>query len=407
MTRKDYIDTLSRGLGNFEAAARQDILLEIEDHIDELAGLHPEAGEEALVEGLEKPEALARSLCAEAGIPFAEDGGEKPSGSSRTNGPGGAGEGPRARVSIDGVDLSEVIRKALDVAKFFGGAGASMPADERARRADERARSVDEKLRRADERLRRVDEKLRGLDRIFEAGDADDGEDEDFDEGGGGGHQVKVDNIPAGLVKAIDCQARSADIELYLSDGGVSVQADGDEKPGVRVTVGDSGILEIRTEAGSREPDKLRIGAPISVDSVSIRTASGDIAVEDAAGDLELQTASGDIEVRRCSGDLRARSASGDIELAECAAAIDAESASGDIALSLDEQCDSVSLSSKSGDLALSHPEDFDAALRCSTVSGDVELDGRSIGAGSYRLGAGLTPVRLSTVSGDIDVSRN
>ncbi len=405
MTRKDYIATLSRGLGNFDAAARQDILLEIEDHIDELAGLHPEAGEEALVEGLEKPEVLARSLCAEAGIPFAEarDGDHAESDQAEEAGRGR--RGPRARVTIDGVDLSEVIRKALDVAKFFGDDGATTSADERVRRAGEQVRRADEKLRRADERLRRVDEKLRGLDQLFEAGEADEG-DEDFEESGDGRHQVKVDNIPAGLVKSVDCRARSSDIELFLSDASISVYAEGDEKPGVRVTVGDSGNLEIRTSGGPREPASLRIGVPISVDSISLQTASGDISVEDAAGDLVIQSASGDIEVRRCSGDLRAESASGDIALAGCSAAIEAESASGDIALSLKEQCDSVSLSSKSGDLSFTHPEDFDASVRCSTVSGDVERDGGDIGAGAFRIGAGLAPVRLSTISGDIDIRR-
>lgn len=384
MTRKDYIDTLSRGLGNFDAAARQDILLEIEDHIDELAGLHPEAGEEALVEGLEKPEVLARSLCAEAGIPFAEAGEGEPAGSRRADEQGRGRQGPRARVTIDGVDLSEVIRKALDVAKFFGGDEAYASADEQARRADE---------------------KLRGLDQIFETDEVDEA-DEDFNEDGEGRHQVKVDNIPAGMVKTVDCQARSSDIELFLSDAGLSVYAEGDEKPGVRVTVGDSGILEIKTTGGSREPASLRIGVPISVDSVSLKTASGDIAVDDAAGDLEIQSASGDIEVSRCSGDVRVKTASGDIGLSGCSANIDAESASGYIELTLEEQCDSVSMSSKSGDLALAHPEDFDATVRCSTVSGTVERDGQEIGASAFRLGAGLAPVRLSTISGDIDISR-
>lgn len=406
MTRKDYIDALSSGLGNFDAAARQDILLEIEDHIDELAGLHPEAGEEALVDGLEKPDALARSLCAEAGIPFSEARGGESAGTSRPNEPRGGHEGPRARVTIDGVDLSEVIRKALDVAKFFGGESSFSSADERARRADEKARNVDEKLRRADERLRRVDEKLRGLDRIFEAGDADDGEDEEFDEDGSSGHEVMVDNIPASLVKSIDCQAKSADVELFVSDRGVSVHADGDEKPGVRVTMGDSGILEIRTSGGPREPGSLRIGVPVSVDAISITTASGDIAVEDAAGDLELHTASGDIAVERCSGDLRARTASGDIELAECAAAIEAQSASGDIRLAAEPGCDAISLSSVSGDLELRYPEDFDASIRWRTLSGDLDTDLATSEAHLAVLGAGLTPVKLSTTSGDIQIRK-
>lgn len=399
MTRKDYIDTLSRCLGNFDAAARQDILLEIEDHIDELSALHPEVGDEELVAGLEKPETLARSLCAEAGILFAEEGKDPGAENANAGGPREAGrdrEGPRSRVTVDGVDLSEVIRKALDVAKFFEKSGAA----EAFARVDEKARRADEKLRRADERLRSLDEKLRGIGRNL------DGDDDAFGDGGEGRHQVALDNIPSALVNSIECSSRSSDIDLFVSDAGISVYAEGDEEPGVRVSMGDSAILEIKTGVGSREPSAIRIGVPINVARISLRTVSGDISVDDFAGDLELQSASGDVEVRRCSGDLKAKTASGDIDLSGCSANIDVESSSGSIELALEEQCDSVSMSSKSGDLSFAYPGDFDAIVRCSTVSGDVRRDGEDIGAGVFRVGEGLAPVRLSTISGDIEIRR-
>ncbi|MFA6366545.1 MAG: hypothetical protein WCX13_05105, partial [Candidatus Hydrogenedentales bacterium] len=63
MTRKEYIEALSRGLEGFEEDSRRDILLEIEDHIDELALKHPDMGEEEIVAGLEKPETFAECLC--------------------------------------------------------------------------------------------------------------------------------------------------------------------------------------------------------------------------------------------------------------------------------------------------------------------------------------------------------
>jgi len=177
MTRKEYIDALAFGLEGFDDASRRDIILEIEDHIDELALKHPEMAEEAIVAGLEKPDILAASLCKEAGIP-----GQKRAygADSEDDGREGAERGHqrgKARITIDGEDLGDFIRRAFDVAKLFkeskefdeedGGRGSESESDKRAN--------------------------------------------------GGGGRTLRFKDIPIGSVKEIVCGTKSADLRIFLS----------------------------------------------------------------------------------------------------------------------------------------------------------------------------------------------
>ena len=160
------------------------------------------------------------------------------------------------------------------------------------------------------------------------------------------------------------------------------------------------------TNPGSREPAVLEIGVPSTVDRLAVKTLSGDVLVDDRVGDLSIETASGDVEVRQCSGDLSVTTASGDVSLSGCSESLSIQTASGSVDVEADDQCNEVSISSASGDICFRYPEEFDAIVKCATVSGDVERDGESARAGSFRIGAGLTPVRLNTVSGDIEIRR-
>ncbi len=343
MTRKEYIDALGMGLEGFDEASRRDIILEIEDHIDELALKHPEMAEEAIVAGLEKPELLAASLCREAGIPAHEHG--------------------KARITIDGEDLGEFFRRAFDVAKLFKES------------------------------------------RIFE-GESDKKRSGDREKGEGG-RTLRFKDIPIGSVREIVCGTKSADLRVFLSTSGLSVRADGDETPSMSIKSFDGSRLEIATNPGPREPDILELGVPGTVDSLSIRTLSGDVMVEDRLGDLEIRTASGDVEVKRCSGDISVTTASGDVVLSDCSENVYVQTASGSVEIDVDDGCNGVSISTASGDIALRHPDDFDALFTCATVSGDITRDGEDLEPGRFSLGQGLTPVRLSTASGDISIDRS
>ena len=369
MTRKDYIDTLASELEGFDDESKRDILLEIEDHIDELATKHPELSEEEIVMGLEKPIILAESLKAEAGI---SRGNIDEDREARSRG-GFEGENKRdhdrahdrenfsgkARITIDGEDLEEVVRKAFDVARLFKES------------------------------------------KIFR---------EERPVGGNGerkpGKSVRLQDIPVDKVKKIVFSGRSTDVRVLLSMESLSVKADGPEKTQFSIDDDEEGLLEIKTGSRREEPDLIELMVPSSVEFLSIRTLSGDVMVLDRIGDLEIQTASGDVAVRACSGNAVIRTASGDIIAEHCSEDLRVNAASGSVNVDLDDQCCAASISTASGDISCGYPEDFDALIQCSTVSGDIDCDGEGKGAGSIRIGAGLTPVKLATVSGDIEIRK-
>lgn len=363
MTRKEYIETLSRGLESFDESSRRDIILEIEDHIDELAHQHPDMSEEEIVAGLEKPEILAEGLCREAGVAS----GRKPAGggSAPREGPrednedkrGGSAKSGKARITIDGEDLEEIIRRTLNIAGLFREGGKS--EEERESRKESRA---------------------------------------------GSGKTLRFKDIPIPGIREISCKTKAADVKLFLSTSGLALRADGSAIPSFSIKNSGEEALEIAANPGSREPDTLEIGVPGTVGRLSVRTVSGDVLVEDRIGDLAIYAASGDVEVRQCSGDLAVETASGDVELSGCSESISVQTASGSIEMRADEECNEINISTASGDISFRYEDGFGATLRCTTVSGDVEHDGREAGEGLIQLGSGLTPVRLATVSGDIEI---
>jgi hypothetical protein len=360
MTRKEYMEELEKELEGFDEASRRDILLEIEDHIDELAEKHGDMGEEELVAGLERPKKLADALRQEAGI---GTGGRNPSVEPP---PGGrqseAGDGPRKakpRITIDGEDLEEVIRRALDVASLFKGS-------------------------------RVFEEKFRPEDR--DPGDP--------------AKRVVMKDLPADQLENIIVTTKSTDVRVYLSTGGFSVSAEGGDEAKLTVRNDDGKTLLVSTAGRDGDMDSIELWVPAGVDRLSVKTISGDVEIADRVGDLDIETTSGDIAVRACSGSVRARSASGDLSIAACAEGLNLQTTSGDAIVELDEACDATRIETVSGDLELRYPEGLDATLRWATVSGDLDCDCDGQGARTIVLGLGTTPISLRTVSGDIRIKR-
>jgi hypothetical protein len=351
MTRKEYIDALSRGLAGFDEASRRDIILEIEDHIDELSLKHADATEDEIIADLEKPEVLAEGLCKEAGI--------DPSGDKRQERESRHAGSGKARFTIDGDDFEDIVRKAFNVARLF-----------------------------KESKIVREDRSTSG------------------ETGRKSEKRVKLQDIPIGHVKKITFNSRTTDVKVLLSVDGFSMQADGPENTQFSIDDDEEGLLEIRTGNGRDEPEELELRVPSSVESLSIRTLSGDVMVLDRMGDLEIQTASGDVTVKACSGNISVRTASGDIVLEHCSENVTVYTASGSVETEADDQCNEVVISTASGDISFCYPRDFDADVKWSTVSGEVEHDAVATGISTARIGAGLTPVRLSTASGDIDIRR-
>lgn len=366
MKRQEYIDALSRELYGFDDAAREDIVLEIEDHIDELMASKTGASEEEVIAGLEKPESLAASLRAEAGIAdeprqprrdFEENSRDEEAlkredqGSRRDDSRRG-----KARITINGEDLEDVLRRAFEIARIF--------------------------------KDKKHDEDMNGSP-------DESSDDTPFQ------REMDVENV-----KLIKVKTRSADVRILLSVDGLSIATPGESSKDVRIRDEGEGSLEISTRTSVRDADLLELKVPSSVDSLEVSTMSGDIQVLDRIGDLAARTASGDVSIKSCSGNVHVTTASGDISLDRCSEGVVAQSASGSISVRLDDQCASASIVSVSGDLDIRYPEDFDANFAWKTLSGEVECDAESSGTRAARSGAGLVPVRVSTTSGDIAIRR-
>lgn len=361
MTRTDYIEALSKELFGFDDETRKDILLEIEDHIDELVASHPDLAQDAIIAGLEKPDVLGASLRTEAGIQGTSDNKPAPENEDKSENEGE----PRTRrmkFTIDGkdigADLGDVIRKAMDIAKIFKGSP------------------------------------------LFGKG-----EEEDSDEDSGEEKTIHLDNIPSEKIKRLVIKTASADVKILLSLDRLSIKAQGSEASRLRTEFND-GTLEITTRTIGRDLDSLELRVPSSVEDLSVTTASGDVTILDRIGNLHVRTASGDIAIEACSGDVEATSASGSIAVARCGEKVRFETVSGDIEVDLDEQCCGASISTTSGNVNVQYPDDFDGDVAWTTLSGSVDCDCGSAGNRKARIGAGLVPVQIRTLSGDISLNR-
>jgi len=366
MTRSEYMERLSRGLLDFDEEARRDILLEIEDHIDELRRQNPGASEEEIIAGLEAPESLAKSLLQEgegggagsSGDMGSIEGAEATSGASSAETTKSRGEKTgKAKITIDGEDLGDVIKKALDLAGMF-------------RRS-----------------------------KVFR--------EQGSDGQGGRTRNLNMEDIAVDSVEKIEVRTKSSDLRIYLSPGGLSLKAHGQERSAIEIEDDEKGMLSISTGKDHSEPESMELWIPLSVEELSIHSLSGDVEVIDRVGALDIQTASGDVEIQACDGDVAVSSASGDVAIAGCSQSIRVKTASGTIGIETDPRGGEISARSASGDIRLGYDDSFDALVSWSTVSGSVDCDSRLSGPREAVLGSGLTPVNLSTGSGDIEIRRH
>jgi lia operon protein LiaG len=131
-----------------------------------------------------------------------------------------------------------------------------------------------------------------------------------------------------------------------------------------------------------------------------------------------ITSVSGDVHISNVKGDLHAKSVSGDVSVKGAAGAVNAASVSGDVEVeiqSLEGENGPMEFNSVSGDVDVKLPGNLDADVKMSTLSGDLKTDfplqveekkrgpGRSANG---RLGNGSRSLKLSTVSGDISLSR-
>lgn len=131
-----------------------------------------------------------------------------------------------------------------------------------------------------------------------------------------------------------------------------------------------------------------RLTADGRLGAARVRSASGEIWVEEIAGDGVVESGSGTIEVRVAAGDLRLKAGSGDITIGRAGSGLEANLGSGSI--DVDFVGGRGSMRSGSGDIRVGESaSDLDAT----TASGDVAIE-------QVRRGA----IKATTASGDVRV---
>jgi hypothetical protein len=168
--------------------------------------------------------------------------------------------------------------------------------------------------------------------------------------------------------------------------------------------------------------------------NLTLRTSTGDLSVRDVNGTLFLQATSGDIHMAGISGTALVHSASGDVHIDGVEGKLGAHTASGDLRvrkaslseLSVHSSSGDVELDLRrlpegewgvhavSGDLDITIPRDSRLTVEVKTLSGDVDcsLPHERIRLGTARgkslvINGGGPPVRLETVSGDVNIGSN
>ena len=144
-----------------------------------------------------------------------------------------------------------------------------------------------------------------------------------------------------------------------------------------------SGTIEVRTAVGD----------------LRLKAGSGDIAIGRAGSGLEAVLGSGSIEVESVGGRVSLRSGSGDIRVREAASDLEAMTASGDIAI---EQVrgGAIKATTASGDVRVGVGAEIPVWTDIRTISGEIRSDLR--GAGQPQPGQGHVEIHVSTVSGDV-----
>jgi lia operon protein LiaG len=161
---------------------------------------------------------------------------------------------------------------------------------------------------------------------------------------------------------------------------------------GIEVADGVWSALELKTTSG-----EMQVGA-VKADSVAARSVSGDLlAASIEAGSLMLGSTSGELRIAALSGDLQAKTVSGRIDL------------------SWSRLDNAVSIESTSGDIRLRLPAESSFRLEARSTSGRVRCAFPIVLSGGSppdrqmligEVGSGSHPVRIRTVSGDIEIDR-
>jgi DUF4097 and DUF4098 domain-containing protein YvlB len=169
----------------------------------------------------------------------------------------------------------------------------------------------------------------------------------------------------------VDLESQSADLEGRGRLGVVSVRsASGD------ATLEDAASVSYTTATGD-------LAAGVVAEALTVKSASGDVDVRSVGGSVSVNTVSGDVRIGSTTGAVAVRTVSGDVELEAAGAGVVVGSVSGDVEVAavpglllwIDAQSVSGTMTSELdvGDEP-AEPGQEPVELRVRTVSGDVRV---------------------------------
>ena len=237
---------------------------------------------------------------------------------------------------------------------------------------------------------------------------------------------VKISNSETGTaeVQIIRTARTRADLEYYKIEvqqtGNSLVVRGGIHEPDERrnnIQVNHQVILKLPRRIDlsvSSISGSVRVGdvdGPVQASSIS-----GSANIGNVAGKLRLNSVSGSVEVGNVGADARVNSVSGNVGLGQVNDSLDVSSVSGGVKATLISLSPrGIHIKSVSGSVEIGFMSDVNADFNAENISGQVYLNVPNVSRESEeksttvraRIGAGGTPITISSVSGNIRLTRS
>jgi hypothetical protein len=218
----------------------------------------------------------------------------------------------------------------------------------------------------------------------------------------GGGHEVVVEigrrrGLFGGMIQ----------IQIGgLSVGGLRYRLRVRTPRGAELAV-QTAAAEVHARGSYRSAEIKSVSGDVTMDEVAgdaaITTTSGDVRLQSAGGSLRLKTVSGDARVEHVGGTATVQTVSGDMNVADIGSSATAKSVSGELELNVREG--EISFTSISGDVRVGVRPGSRIDVDASSVSGDLRSE-LELGDVPTEGDGPVVVLRGKTVSGDLKVVR-